>query len=422
MSTWLGTTALPEDANDRVLATVLARLSHDPRQEDFEKALDALISTVPDEPDREFAAALAAFQTSANRELLLKLANLPTSADDFLEGLGPLQAQPAPPAPPSPSDDGDESMFDLIGLPEQIPPIQPAAPPAQPDEELPPAPDLVPLPDAVPPPPDLVPLPDQLPAIPGPSSVEPADYVPQEELDRAQRDERRRLAREIYARGGVLPISDPRFEVADYFSPEDVARLTRQALVQKALAKIAELVEKSEEQPAAIKLILGTSSMSLLPSFAFFRTVVGGRPVTMLQEAFLSQLYRNDPLWLAYMLRLLAKLKTDPASLTTAEIEDILYGKKSDSRRTLGAPLIGDNGVIWEGEAPLRGVAPPPPLEAPASEAPRKRTSVREKGGRADVANVVVVPVRANSCHMEVKLYGRYMRTLQLQNDMQTAD
>ena len=385
LQTWAGTVPCEErEGADRLLTELRRRLLPGTERQVLERAVRNLREESAEERDRAFAAYLDSVSSDETDVLLDQL---------VVEGEAITAA----------NGEGSSAAHAAQG-PAQDVPMPAAQPAAQPEEQQ--ANDYV------------ANLPD--------------DPLPQP----GTREERLEVARRLWAAGSNMPLWHPQFDVLDYL--KDGQQITRKqkaeqvvsmlnSIVAKMLAKHNDELNTANLVGLVIQRIVSSPEWSLLARFSIFRwRNPDGDDLEMLEYQWLDLVLAHDDAWRMYSRSLLHKLKTEPQTLTAAETDDVLFGKgdsnrhtvsgKERKRKALPLPRDEEGNVQWlrhdgqivrplrEKEDALR--------ERPNEETTRETTyfTPSELQGRFQAARMTVVPVRPNSCHLEVKLYGRYLQ------------
>jgi hypothetical protein len=254
------------------------------------------------------------------------------------------------------------------------------------------------------------------------------------------------FVKDRWKKGFSIDVSDPNFNITDYFSPDQMYKMDSQKKTEALMRRVRETVEKiaKSDDPKVVQnrdskvIMLLVAQGAVGPvMFAVYRTVVDGVPLEMLTEECLTLLHNNDRMWRDYMIELLGKLKANPQDLTPEEKDDIRFGKGNTNRftqagraarsgRMAGDIIFQENGEVrWlqAGDQPPRPARSEtrPPAPRPSATRPRATPAAKSDAapsgttggvtsGASQVASLIVVPTRPNSCHAEVKLYGRFMK------------
>ena len=257
------------------------------------------------------------------------------------------------------------------------------------------------------------------------------------------REERLEVARRLWGAGSNMPTWHPQFDVLDYLTREDgqhqitrkqkaeqvVSRLN--AIIGVILAKHNHELDTANLVGLVIQRIVSSPEWRLLARFSIFRwRNPDGDDLEMLEYQWLDVVLAHDDDWRMYSRSLLEKLKTRPQELTAAETDDILFGKGDSNRHTVAGKererkalpltrdvegnvvlLRPDGQIVHPFRDPLLGGQDALP-ERPNEEPTRETTyfTASQLKGKFQAARMTVVPVRPNSCHLEVKLYGRYLQ------------
>ena len=225
----------------------------------------------------------------------------------------------------------------------------------------------------------------------------------------------------------------------DYLTGEDEQhQISRKQKAEQVVARlnaiVAAILEKHKHElntanlvGLVIQRIVSSPDWSLLARFSIFRwRSSDGDNLEFLEYQWLDLVLAHDDAWRMYSRSLLAKLKSAPQSLTAAETDDILFGKGNSNRHTVSGKerKRRAHALLWDDQGnmqwltqngqivrPLRE-SENALLERPNEDPTRNTTHVSDSEllGKFQAARMTVVPVRPNSCHLEVKLYGRYLQ------------
>ena len=243
----------------------------------------------------------------------------------------------------------------------------------------------------------------------------------------------REEAQRRWKEGSILSADTPDFDLADYLTRDQMKGKDSAQTREDFLQLISDTINwaRRSEDATVVANMDGKVIHKLISSgpvgpvmFAVYRANVAGVQLEMLEERWLNELHTFDTQWRDYMIRLLTKLKNNPNTLTDAEQDDIRFGKKGSTNRYTYSGRQGvrhrkkgdiifdqDGNVMWlqvSDPVPARSVTPPPVQSVPDYAPPT--TTYTGSGAGAKVASLIVVPTRPNSCHAEVKLYGRFMK------------